>query len=670
MIDPNSLTGFYLELNLLLVFAWLINLLLTRFQSLINWNASSRSRLKTARIVFLFIFIVPLFYRLLPPVAVPDISDDLQKPVQVIQVTVSGWLQDKDEKNITEQETRNMDAWGTVYLILVTGFVALSARLLYRLSNLYSLLKNSYRYKAIGKLEILVSEDVSVPFSTRLFFKSQIVIPEYIFTEFDFLQIIIAHEGQHLRNRDTGFEIVLEIIRILFFWNPAVYLWSADLSVLQEYACDEAVIQHRKVSGYDYGQCLYYITERFNTSNFNPVASSCMAGRFFLKRFSATQLERRLIMLKKVGDTSITSLKIYLLRLAGCFGMFVMGLVAVACTGSISGQHSLPASSTNEADLIRYDARIIEFTPDTEFKEKVNWATFRKSLDIPVDPVAWDFEDYMQALNNRGSATLMSTPKLITKNRTPAAIRVGTDMDDTVNKPVFAGINLEFVPEIIDGSRIRQDIELSCIFREAISVSNNSSGFITNMESQGKVELESAAGEIVVLAAGIEQGTGEGREDGRSRGIVILLKADINEPVNINAGNVVLDVKVSYSKPSGRYQGEIEAIDISSINTLVMVNQDETLSIPELIPFPGGGEETVKSSGAIELPYRVEIKPAIVRQDEILLAVRIFESTGEKFDLIAEPESVTGNNLMKSFEITSDSGAIYTIDIRPSIKHI
>ena len=70
------------------------------------------------------------------------------------------------------------------------------------------------------------------------------------------LRIALAHEIQHLRQNDVSWEIFLEMLRPLFFWNPAFYLWKRRVEQLRELSCDRQVMMRR---GYDvaaYCDCL------------------------------------------------------------------------------------------------------------------------------------------------------------------------------------------------------------------------------------------------------------------------------------------------------------------------------------------------------------------------------------------------------------------------------
>jgi beta-lactamase regulating signal transducer with metallopeptidase domain len=84
--------------------------------------------------------------------------------------------------------------------------------------------------------------------STALFFVA-------LFTAGD-MGIALAHELQHLRQSDTGWEIGLELLRPLFFWNPVFSLWKRQMESLRELACDQQLLARGRTAPRAYADCL------------------------------------------------------------------------------------------------------------------------------------------------------------------------------------------------------------------------------------------------------------------------------------------------------------------------------------------------------------------------------------------------------------------------------
>lgn len=147
-------------------------------------------------------------------------------------------------------------AVGLLGLALAAGFALLLLRCLAQILALRGLLRRSYPWRRAGRLVVLVSDEVAVPFAAASPWRSTIVLPSRLLLDSADLRIAIAHEGQHLRNGDLRWVMLLEAARLLFFWNPVVRLWAREQSRTAELACDEAVLARGRVSARDYGACL------------------------------------------------------------------------------------------------------------------------------------------------------------------------------------------------------------------------------------------------------------------------------------------------------------------------------------------------------------------------------------------------------------------------------
>jgi membrane-bound lytic murein transglycosylase D len=112
-----------------------------------------------------------------------------------------------------------------------------------------------------GRLSIRASEQIQVPFSfwwpTRYF----IVVPSALVLHAEDLAMAIRHEAQHHRQQDTKWLYLYQILKALFFWNPAVHRLERHLRSLQEFACDEALSARTPNVGADYCRSLLRVAE-------------------------------------------------------------------------------------------------------------------------------------------------------------------------------------------------------------------------------------------------------------------------------------------------------------------------------------------------------------------------------------------------------------------------
>lgn len=86
------------------------------------------------------------------------------------------------------------------------------------------------------KIEIIQNENISSPFVSGIF-KGKIYLPNINFSEKEF-EYIISHEINHFLNNDSLKKILIQSIKILFWWNPFVHLFANNFNQILEIQCD------------------------------------------------------------------------------------------------------------------------------------------------------------------------------------------------------------------------------------------------------------------------------------------------------------------------------------------------------------------------------------------------------------------------------------------------
>ena len=148
-----------------------------------------------------------------------------------------------------------------VVSLLVMGAGLWALRIFRHARNLRRLIRDSHPWKGRKALEIRISDQISVPFSTRGIFKRYILVPTSLLGQQSSLRITLAHEFQHMRRGDTDWEFMLVLLGPIFFWNPAFHLWKQQIERLRELSCDQVILQRQKVSSKEYADCLLSICE-------------------------------------------------------------------------------------------------------------------------------------------------------------------------------------------------------------------------------------------------------------------------------------------------------------------------------------------------------------------------------------------------------------------------
>lgn len=178
-------------------------------------------------------------------------------------------------------------------LIYVGGAVIILARLAYQAIYLHAvarLSKTSY----IRGFKIISLDTDMVPFS---YFK-RIFIPAGRFNE-NSMESVILHEKTHLSQGHYMDLFVIQVITLLQWFNPFIWLFEKSLKEVHEFLADEAVLQ----TGNDMG-------------NYQAIlVNEAMGGPVFIltNQFNKSIIKKRILMMKKVKSPKIAQLKALLI---------------------------------------------------------------------------------------------------------------------------------------------------------------------------------------------------------------------------------------------------------------------------------------------------------------------------------------------------------------------
>ena len=173
----------------------------------------------------------------------------------------------------------------TIVTLMLAGFLACLARCGIASFKLRRIITESYPWRRFGRVHLRLSDRALVPFSARGLRRRYIVVPANMLLRPQDMRIALAHEFQHLRQRDVEWEIGLELFKSLFFWNPVVHYWKRQIEQLRELSCDQKVLSRRRFEVQDYCDCLLRVCE--DTLRRQP------AQAIALPRVSLVQFDRR-----------------------------------------------------------------------------------------------------------------------------------------------------------------------------------------------------------------------------------------------------------------------------------------------------------------------------------------------------------------------------------------
>ncbi|WP_169313126.1 M56 family metallopeptidase [Acetonema longum] len=123
--------------------------------------------------------------------------------------------------------------------------------------------------RIMGK-RLYVCESSVTPFSAGLL-KPKIVIPDIICKTYSRqeLAIILKHEEIHIRLGHLWFYGFWDLLKIVFWFNPLIYVCLPYFQQDMEDICDTVSIQHSGCAPYDYGKLLFKSMQVLTEKNMN-----------------------------------------------------------------------------------------------------------------------------------------------------------------------------------------------------------------------------------------------------------------------------------------------------------------------------------------------------------------------------------------------------------------
>lgn len=187
--------------------------------------------------------------------------------------------------------------WGLVALIKIVHLIYQH----YKLTALFSLIPQNPKVEITQILsrlctelkinkspKVLCLEINSAPFITGVL-QPVIVIPKIPLSDQE-LYFILKHELEHLKHHHLSYKLFLEVVSILYWWNPLVWIVNYLVTCSLEVRTDSYVISNLT---YDdkliYLESLISISKKGSSLNISPVLS------FSMKKNSIIQRARALI---------------------------------------------------------------------------------------------------------------------------------------------------------------------------------------------------------------------------------------------------------------------------------------------------------------------------------------------------------------------------------------
>ncbi len=211
-----------------------------------------------------------------------------------------------------------------ILIIYLTGVGIFSARYLFQLLQLLHIISTNKVTRNNGISIISLEKPVS-PFS----FFNYIILPSSDYSKED-IEGIIDHELIHVKQRHTIDILIMDLLAIIFWFNPVIWLYKSSIKLTHEYLADEGVL----VKGYK--------TNFYQNLLLNQTLS--IQVNTLTNNFNHSLIKRRFIMMSKSRSSTLAKLKL-LLVLPAIVAIILLSMVSE----NIFAQEKVPDAPNVEA---------------------------------------------------------------------------------------------------------------------------------------------------------------------------------------------------------------------------------------------------------------------------------------------------------------------------------
>ena len=201
---------------------------------------------------------------LLSYISLPLAQDQalIMEPVQIIHYTTYA----VSEAMNSTQEEGIVNLKSILISLYILGVILFTMRFIYGLRSIYRLWRSGEKVDNEG-FTLVLSDKYHLPFSFL-----NCVYLHRSFLENESIREILDHEMVHVQSRHTLDVLFLEVLSIVFWWNPIIYLYQRELRQTHEYVADAYASQHTYKRNYGHillGPCSSGIEHGLTNQFFN-----------------------------------------------------------------------------------------------------------------------------------------------------------------------------------------------------------------------------------------------------------------------------------------------------------------------------------------------------------------------------------------------------------------
>ncbi|GLQ36293.1 hypothetical protein GCM10007939_25770 [Amylibacter marinus] len=295
---------FYLHVNIIVLFAAFMLLLGTGVLHLLGYGNSYRSHLKLSTIILCTLTTVPLLHLMhgsYISTDAPSLSDVLVAQFLDGNINMSAVRFENLLSVWDRLMAEILQPTYTLTWVILGALVGIFAHKTYGIINsarhVVRIVRTAVTLRRIGRIHILTSDRITVPFTTRGLRHFYVVVPVSMLGSEQDLKIALGHELQHIRQGDITWEIGLELMLPFFFVNPGFWLLRQRIKVVREFACDREFLRRTGFDTWAYGACLINVArdnQHHKAQKFDALSVSFLGSKSGFARAQRAKLGRRI----------------------------------------------------------------------------------------------------------------------------------------------------------------------------------------------------------------------------------------------------------------------------------------------------------------------------------------------------------------------------------------
>lgn len=271
----------------------------------------------------------------------------------------------------------------------------------------------------LGAISVVLSNETRIAFVTG-WLHPVIVLPASATSwSRGHLRMVLYHEVGHVRRGDHWIQALCCVARVLYWWQPLIWLVLAHLQRERELACDDSVIGRFRAS--DYAELLLTVAGEAKERSW-PAGALAMAA--------TSNFEARIRAILD-GSRSRNSPGG---RACGLFSAAALAGALLMCSMRLGTAETQPANppsspedakakptSKTESEYIEIESKFLEISDDL-------YQQCKPTLDAAIEPVdSKTFNDILKTLDNLKGADFMSAPGVTTRHNHAADVVIARE---------------------------------------------------------------------------------------------------------------------------------------------------------------------------------------------------------------------------------------------------